>query len=349
MRARRALALASLLIAAPSLSSAADDDDEKKKAIATDLFDRGVKLMVANKCDDPTPPAASRASCEEALDYFIKATRAWPKALGAHRNGAFVSRGLGKVATAARSFREVARRAPLESSESRRRWAEPAAKEAEALEPRIPHVTVRVSDPVPPDVVLTIDGEPYDAKLLATAISLDPGAHQVTAEAPGFKGASRKFDVAERQSLDVTLSLEALPKAPVAVDSGATSAAPPPERAPRDTTAPMLVTIGGGVLLGVGLAFGAMAKSAKDACKNDVCKSQDDLDKAKSRATLSTAFSGIGFAVAAGGAAWWAFGGSGEPSPSAAPEPAAAPASTRLRVVPLVARDGAGVVLGRAF
>jgi len=101
----------------------------------------------------------------------------------------------------------------------------------------------------------------------------------------------------------------------------------------------MLVTIGGGVLVGVGLAFGAMAKSAKDACKGGVCKSQADLDKARSRATLSTAFSAVGLVTAAGGAAWWAFGGTSD-------EPQTA---RRLTVVPLVARDGAGVSLGRSF
>ncbi len=338
MRARRALALATLTLAASSLSLGADEDDEKKKAMATDLFDHGVKLMAANKCDDAAPPDAGRAGCQEALDYFIKATRAWPKALGAHRNAAFVARGLGKVATAARSFREVARRAPLEQSESRRRWAEPAVKEAEALEPRIPHVTVRVGEPTPPELVLTIDGEPYDATLLATAISLDPGPHQITAEAPGYNKAERKFELVERQSLDVTLALEALPRAPAPLDSAATSAAPPPPPPPRDTTAPMLVTIGGGVLVGVGLAFGAMAKSAKDSCKNDVCKSQSDIDKARSRATLSTAFSAVGLVTAAGGAAWWAFGGSGGEA-----------SARRGAVVPVVARDGVGVAFGRAF
>lgn len=287
-------------------SHAQVEDDEKQKGMATDLFDKGVKIMVAHKCDEATPiPAADRAPCSESLDLFVKATKIYPRALGAHRNAGLVARGLGRVALAARSFREVARKAPLEASESRRRWAAPAAKEADLLEPRVPHLVVKLSpDPTPDGIVVRLDGEPIGDALLKTQIALDPGEHDVTAEAPGYKGASQHIKLAEKELVDVALTLEALPKPP---ETGpgpiATSAGPAP---PAPTPiAPIIVTATGGVLVGVGLVFGAMAKSTKDGCSGGLCSSQSDIDKAKSQATLSTVFTAVGVAAAAGGATWW--------------------------------------------
>jgi hypothetical protein len=289
-------------------SHAQPEDDEKQRGMATDLFDKGVKIMVAHKCDEATPiPAADRAPCAEALDLFVKATKIYPRALGAHRNAGLVARGLGRVALAARSFREVARKAPLEASESRRRWAAPAAKEADLLEPRVPHLVVKLSpDPTPDGLVVRLDGEPIGDALLKTQISLDPGEHDVTAEAPGYKGASQHIKLAEKELVDVALTLVALPKpaeAVVAGTSGPSGESPPPPA--KMPIAPIVVTATGGVLLGVGLVFGAMAKATKDGCSGGLCASQSDIDKAKSQATLSTVLTAVGVAAAAGGATWW--------------------------------------------
>ena len=302
-----ALALTVLSIAPATVAQEAGDD-EKLRAMATDLFDRGVKLMVAHKCDDANPiPAADRAACADALDYFVKATRAFPRALGAHRNAGLVARGLGRVALAARSFREVARKAPLEAQESRRRWAAPAAKEAEALEPRVPHLVMKLApDPLPDGLVVKLDGDPIAEALLKTQIALDPGEHEVTAEAPGYKSASGRVKLAEKELVDLALKLEPLPKPPEPPPSaaGPTAAAAAPR--PRSVVAPIVITAAGGALVGVGLVFGAMAKSARDdGCHSGVCRSQSDIDTAKSRATVATALTVLGGLAAAGGATWW--------------------------------------------
>lgn len=334
-RPLRLLALLPVLtLAVAPVAAHAEEEDEQKKAMATDLFDRGVKIMVAHKCDETVPiPPADRASCAEALDYFVKATRAYPRALGAHRNAAFVAKGLGKVALAARSFREVARKAPLEASESRKRWAPPAAKEAEALEPRVPHVVIRVGPAVPAGIVVKLDGDAIDERLLKTQLSLDPGEHEVTAEAKDHKPTSRKFTIAEKELVDLALTLEPLPKPLVAAPPP--EAPPPPPEKPK-TLAPMLVTIGGGVLIGVGLVFGASAKSARDACANHLCKSEDEIDKAYARARLANVFTIAGGAVAAGGAVWWiASSRSGE--------------APRTGLSPMFAPGGGGLVATRVL
>lgn len=302
------VALVASMLAVTSIARAEEAvEDEKLRAMATDLFDRGVKLMVAHKCDEAIPiPPADRAPCGEALDYFVKATRAYPRALGAHRNAGLVARGLGRVALAARSFREVARKAPLEAQESRRRWAAPAAKEAEALEPRVPHLVMKLApDPLPDGLVVKLDGDPIAGALLKTQIALDPGEHEVTAEAPGYKPAAGRVKLAERELVDLALTLEPLPKAPEPAPlATGPIAAPPPAR--RSTVAPIVVTAAGGALVGVGLVFGAMAKSARDdGCHAGVCRSQSDIDTARSRATLSTVLTVVGGLAAAGGATWW--------------------------------------------
>ncbi len=303
------LALAALPLL--TASSASADGDEAGKKIATDLFDQGVKLMTSKHCDEVVPSEADRPVCKEALDLFLKAQRSYPKALGPYRNAAFVAKSLGLVALAARNFRQVARNAPLESTEARRRWAEPAHKEAEALEPRIPYVTVTMKNASSDEVSLKLDGEPLGAHLLGTPVAVDPGAHEIVGETKDGRRVAVKITVAEKEKRDVLLPFDKKPDPkPKALPPDEPAGAPPP----ADTTskghvsaspAPKLLVAGGGVLTGAGLVFGVLAKSAKDSCRGGVCDSQADVDRAKSRATVSTVLVGIGLAAAAGGALWW--------------------------------------------
>jgi hypothetical protein len=336
--------LASSLLAAvgPALAQEAPDD-EGARAIATDLFDRGVKIMVANKCDEAQPlPAAARAPCGEALDLFVKAARIYPKALGAIRNAAFVARGLGQVALASRNFREVARRAPLEQSESRRRWAAPSAEEAEALAPRIPYLVIKVTGTVPESLEVKLDGESIDPSLLGTRIALDPGEHTVQALAPSFLPAEVHVTLAERETKEAPLTLRPLP-APAASASASAShfpapppAPPPPPPPPEPSRAgPIALAATGGALVLTSAIFGLRARSARDSgcdLTARTCASAGDLDTARQRATMSTVFGIGGAALLAGGVIWWVV----TPSPADA-------SPTRVGLSPWLAPGAGGL------
>lgn len=312
LRLSNAAPLTALLFPVLLTAHAAAEDDDASKKIATDLFDKGVKLMSSKKCDEVTPSDADRPACKEALDLFLKAQRTYPKALGPYRNAAFVAKSLGLVALASRNFRHVARNAPLEQSEARRKWAGPAQKEAEALEARIPYVTMSVKNATAEEVSIKLDGEAFASHLVGTAVAIDPGDHDVVAETKDGRKTSLKLSVAEKDKKDAVLQFEPKKVAPpppasasvAATSTGTTGDAPPPDR----RLAPKIVVGAGGVLVGAGLVFGLMAKSAKDACSGGVCDSQADVDKAKSRANVSTILVGVGVAAVAGGALWWSLG-----------------------------------------
>ena len=99
--------------------------EEENKAIATDLFDKAVTKMGQGNCDREDPAVAAKpidvGTCKEARELFKRAYELYPSALGALRNLAFTEKGLGMVASAARSFRELARKAPLDPKPERQK------------------------------------------------------------------------------------------------------------------------------------------------------------------------------------------------------------------------------------
>ena len=183
MNTARIVALCILLpLAAASLAARAraDDDAGANKALATDLFDRGVRKMRAGSCE--RSPVGDRAACEEARDAFRRSFELYPAGLGALRNLANVEANLGLVASAARAFRELARRAPHDPDPARKMWAEFARQSAEQLAARVPHLQIDIIADHPAS--LTLDDAELPAAAWATPIELDPGPHMVRAEAP---------------------------------------------------------------------------------------------------------------------------------------------------------------------
>src|SRR5687768_95008 len=109
-RAVRAWLLVPAVLLAAGVALA--DEADANRGVATDLFDAGVRKMAEGKCDEN--PIADRAACNEARDAFKRAYALYPAGLGALRNLAYVEQNLGLIASAARDFRELIRRAPLD-------------------------------------------------------------------------------------------------------------------------------------------------------------------------------------------------------------------------------------------
>lgn len=319
MRAHLGFALAIALLAG---NAAAQDDGV---ALAEPLFESGVQKMESAHCD--TPPITDVATCTAAREDFRRAYELHPGGLGALRNLAFVEKGLGLVASSARHFRELARKAPLDPKPARRLWAEFAKTELTALEPRIPHLLVKVSVD---DATLKLDGAVLPRAVWGTPVEVDPGEHALHAEAPLRRPFDRTVTVGEGDAITIDVDfakpVEAEP-APKKVDLG------PPKQPSK--LGPLIVTGAGVVSIGVGLGLGwAAIHKHGQVCSNGTCDPQG-YESGKSLARASTIVTGIGLAAAASGVVWYVLSSKHE-------EP-------RTAVVPYVGPTLAGIELTRRF
>lgn len=303
---------------------AAPSEQDKNKAIATDLFDRGVKLMAEGKCVDGP---ADVPTCKQALDSFRRAYQIYPAALGALRNAAYVEKGLGMIASAARDFRELARKAPLDPKPERQAWAEYARKEADDLAPRVSHLIVSVPADAPKGTKVVLDGGSLAEPAWGTSLDVDPGDHSIHAEAPGRATFESRVAVAERESKSVA----------VVLDVDATLA---PIATRGSITAPLIVGGIGLVGVGVGLGFGyAALKKRDDACGGTKLCAPAGLDDGRKLANTSTVITGVGAAVLVGGLVWLL----------ATPRGTPAGEVRGARVVPFVSDRSAGLAAFGTF
>jgi tetratricopeptide (TPR) repeat protein len=185
-----------------------------------------------------------------------------------------------------------------------------AEREREALAPRIPHVVLRVTAA---GAEVEIDGKLLAPQALNVRLPVDPGAHVVSARAPGRAAFRRALELAE--GAQVALEVE-LPELSVA---GPTAAPPSRETRPAE---PGLGAqrIAGAVFLGLGGAGAVvwavsgglyLSKQAEVDERCDpapeggdeyLCDSQDAVDAAEAGKVLGTVndvalFAGLGCAA----------------------------------------------------
>lgn len=331
LRVHSRLLVLAALIALPGRAFASANDD---KALATELFAKGVKRMEDGKCDQPK--ITDEAACGEARELFAHAYEIYPAGLGALRNLAYVERGLGRYASAARHFRELQQKAPQDPNPKRHVWAEFATKELETLEPLVPRVTIVV--PVAGEgTTVTIDDKPLPKGAWGTAIEIDPGSHKVHAEANGAEPFDAEITLSEKdtKTVEVTLAAKAIapepaPKAPLPM--------PPEKKEERPSRALPLVVAGVGVVtIAAGLVLGYRAISKKsDACGEGKLCEPSGLDDARSAARWSNVVTGVGAIVAATGVTWFLLTPDKREGGSA-------------RIAPLVGPGFAGAALSGAF
>jgi hypothetical protein len=229
-----------------------------------------------------------------------------------------------------------------------------AQKALVAALPRIGNLKIHI-DGVPADkVTVAVDGAAVPPALLDADRPTDPGSHDVTASATGYKTATASVAVREGAESSVSLKLE--------VDPNAVAVAPPPPSTTTVVTPPVVSSVPppsstqgaertaaiagfvvGGVGLVVGSVFGIMAlgtKSNLDSnCVNKTCPSsqQSDIDSLSSKATVSTIGFGFGIAGAAVGVILLAVSQHHSETTTAKLEPA------RPRVSPWIGLGSAGV------
>jgi hypothetical protein len=236
---------------------------------------------------DPTTASALFKAGREAArqkDYaaacarFAESYRLDP-APGTGLNLADCEENLGHLASAWQRYRQVTEQLPPGDPR-----VPPARQRAAELEPRVPHITIKLSPSAPADTRVTRDGLELSRVSLGIPLPVDPGAHRVVAAATGRQERTFTVNCAEGQRQELIVE----PGAPIAAASSAS--APPPSAsvmAPLPASAPPAAPepprpLLGYTLLGLGSAglivagvTGAMVASrrstAADHCPSNRC------------------------------------------------------------------------------
>lgn len=130
-----------------------------------------------------------------------------------------------------------------------------AAPRLEALRPRLAKLTLHAT--LPPGGEVLVDGEPVDP---AATLTLDPGKHVVTADAPDHASFKKNIDLAAGGSTTVDVVLSQY-----AIAAPTTEPLPPPPPPAHAGHGPAIATtIGAVALVGGGIVSFLVAGSARD-------------------------------------------------------------------------------------
>jgi hypothetical protein len=194
------------------------------------------------------------------------------------------------------------------------RARESATKLAEELSRRIASLEITFhGGPESGEVALLLDGESVPVASLGAPRKANPGRHEVSASAPGFKSVSAHVDLAEGETKAVTLELEpeaSAAAAPVAAAATTESTAEAEEPSGRRLSPLVYVGFGvgaAGLVTGTvtGILHLTKTSSVRDTYCNggDECRPgfEDDRDAAKTYATIANIAFGVGIAGVAVG------------------------------------------------
>jgi hypothetical protein len=113
----------------------------------------------------------------------------------------------GKIATAWEEYQRALRvDDPEPDAERQRDLMAIAAAEAKALEPRLPRLRVVIAS-LPAGARVQRDGLSLPKDALGQSFPIDPGRHEVTAAAPGYRGETRSVLLREGETVTVEMTL----------------------------------------------------------------------------------------------------------------------------------------------
>ena len=224
--------------------------------------------------------------------------------------------------------------------------ASAATIDAELAE-RIPSVRLRLSGvPDGRTARVTLDGAEIPAAAASALLKVNPGHHGVAVTVDETT-AREEFEIAERETKTVSVTLVLPPSAPVVAPP--TTQLVPTSEPPRAPHTMRTLAIGGFTLAGIGVTVGAVtgllsissSSAAKSTCSDNRCprSAQSDIDSAQTTATVSTiAFAAAGVGILVGSIALLV----GDRVVDAK-EPSAEAARVRVRVTPWIGAGQAGL------
>lgn len=312
------LTLFALSLSLPARAQSAAPAQAEDIAAARTLGVQGIRLADEGKCAE----AIEKLERAEALYHA-------PTILG--RLGECQVE-IGQIVRGTENLNRVVRESLAANAPAAFVAAQKRAKGAlERALPRIAYLTVQVDPKDVPGAAVTVGGTPVPNALIGAERPTDPGSHEVIAQAPGYIAARTSVTLAEGAHQEVALVLTPDPSAaaatapapaPLAPQPAVPIAPPPPVAGPsRDNTLAYVLLGVGGVGLITGTVTGFMAIGKKDSldCPDQQCPpaQHDQLDSAKTFATISTVGFGVGIASAAVGTVLLLTGSKTEAAPSA--------------------------------
>ena len=236
---------------------------------------------------------------------------------------------LGQLVEASETYLKLKRESvPPGAPPAVKRAIEQAPAALAALEPRVPHLAIKLEGTQAGEAVeVTLDGTPIPSGLLGIPTPANPGEHVIHASAPGKDSGEVRVTLAEAQNQEIVVRLAATGVPPAgATPAAVPSAAPQPEPSAASTAdhghsgsalrIPAYVSLGVGVVgLGVGTYFAIDAGKAADdadalcggsrsncvvqpgATREDVEKKNDRAGQSKTLAIVGLAVGGVGVAA----------------------------------------------------
>ncbi|HSD90172.1 MAG TPA: hypothetical protein VLB44_21725 [Kofleriaceae bacterium] len=270
---------------------------QSKQSEADEAFKQGRELVKSGNYID---------ACEQ----FQHSQQLDPQ-LGTLFNIAQCSEKIGKLATAAASYRELVAR----DQNAERKAA--ATKALAELGPRIPKIVAKVDKP-PPGITITLDSKTGSQPIEPNKpVEANFGEYTLVARAKGYTEMISRFRIGD-EGTTKTIEVVLLPGA-----SNSDIIKKPSERTTEEETPHShrkligigVGAVGGAALIG-GIVVGVMARSqwndARAICGGTTCTTQDEVDranalgdKARSKAGLSTGLVIGGAVLAAAGVALW--------------------------------------------
>src|SRR5581483_7068571 len=162
-----------VFVVVSALSGQAVAQSGNSTALAEQLFKEARELAKGNRWTEACP------KFEASLHY--------DPVLGTRLNLATCYEHIGKLASAWGLYKDAAERARKAGDAKRAAYAQ---KQAAALEPRLPRLSISAPPHPPAGFTIKRDDSAVDAAEFGTALYVDPGSHTVTASAPGFEDRS---------------------------------------------------------------------------------------------------------------------------------------------------------------
>ncbi len=276
-------ALFVLLVAANARAEASSQD----RATASRLFDDAGRLMASGHANEACPKYAESERLDPELGTLLHLGECYAK--------------VGKSASAWASFRDASEIAHNRADPREAKIRERVAK----LETSLSNLVIAVADPSP-EIEVRQDGALVGRAVWGSPVPVDPGAHTITAAAPGKKPWTAPVEVAGNAAA-VRVEVPVLEAAPAAASAPPAAAPAPktPEPSGAATASHALAPatdskflglstqslagwsmIGVGAIgVGVGVVFTLQRSSALDArnavCPTGVCPQAElDVDRA---------------------------------------------------------------------
>jgi hypothetical protein len=318
---RTALLLTAAAMLLSSNARAQSEPDDSTRAAARSLGTQGIEAYWANDYD------TASSKLDRAFKLYATATLGLWSARAREKQGQLVA--------AAERYREALRATGAGDAEAQQKALKEARSELDALQPRIPSLTVHLSNARPEEVSVTVDNAQLPSALLDESRPTDPGSHFVVA-VRGTERQQIEVRLKEKEQRQLTIQFRAQARAvaePVQSGGEALALTPLSAAGPASEAAPAAATHGttsssplkplgiitmafGGAAMATAGVTAMIANDKRADCPENVC-APDVKQSYDSLRTVSTVAFYAGMGLAVGGLVMWLVAPNDDTQPAA--------------------------------